>query len=228
MDMSNSKEVFMSIGPYTRFNSLYVACTRSACAILFAIFACPAYSQDVITFQSGNTVSGLVTSFSDGLISVSIDGEIKKAPISNIKAISFRVSTDPSPEVIKAMIPQVKLEAKSLSLQKGLTPEQRKENREQGVQFLAVAVVVSAIGSEPVEIAHGTFKLRDSDGIEYQPSTWGLDMLQEISKKTLSTGETTGGWVGFSIPARTDMSKLMVRYENSEMKSDWINVPRPR
>ncbi len=214
----------MCIYPVTLLNPRRLNRIITACVLLFG----QSYAQDVITFQSGNTASGLVTSYSDGIISVSIDGELKQAPINNIKAITFRVSADPSSEAIKAIIPQVKLEAKTLSLQKGLTPEQRKENRDQGIQFLAVAVVVSAIGSDPIEVSHATFRLRDADGIEYQPSTWGLDSLQEISKRTLASGESTGGWVGYSVPAHTDMSKLAIRYENSETRSDWINVPRPR
>ena len=187
-----------------------------------------ASAQDVITFKSGTKAEGVITQYSEGMISIVIDGETKQSPINNIHTITFRNTPDPAGDVLKQIIPAVTIEAKKLSLQKGLTTEQQKENKELGVQFLAVAVVVNTKNSEQVDINHDTFVLRDNDGIDYKPSTWGLDMLQEISKRTVSRGESAGGWVGFSIPSQTDMTTLKIRYENGDTKSNWIPVPRAK
>lgn len=185
-----------------------------------------AFGQDTLVFKSGTVTNVLIASYSNGIFSVLVDSEMKQAPARGIDSIVFG-PRDPASAPATQPAP-VLLSAKKLSLQKGLTPEQRKENKELGVQFMAVAVAVNSPVADQLEVKHDYFRLRDKDGIEYTPSTWGLDMLQEIAATTLRSGESVGGWVGFSVPSTTDFNLLMIRYQNEDIRSDWVDVPRLR
>ncbi len=200
---------------------------RLAITILL-LAATSAQSQDTVTFKTGKTADCLITAYSDGAFTVVIDSETKQAPIQNIQSVSFGPKGATSQTVAPITSSPISVVAKKLSLQKGLTPEARKEWADSGMQLLAVAVVVSSTRQEPLEVKHDYFSLSDADGIEYKPSSWGLDMLEEITATSIKTGETTGGWVGFTVPVSTDLTTLKIRYQNNDMKSAWAPVPKAK
>lgn len=108
------------------------------------------------------------------------------------------------------------------------TDESRARYRESRTIPIGISFSIRNTGGSTVEVSWAAFRLRDKNGVEYEPTVFASHRMSYFTQSTLVTGDDTGGWVFFEIPNGTDLGTLKLRYKTKDIQSNIATVPPTR
>ena len=95
---------------------------------------------------------------------------------------------------------------------------------EKGHRAIGVDVVIENNGNEDVKVSGLWFVVQDAEGFVYNEMVFSADLSPGFPSTTLRKGNKARGWVTFSVPKKTELQSLQLKYENGDNASDWIGL----